>query len=125
MEGPGRLTGKVVIITGAAMGLGRTICTRHVKEGAGVMFMDIDAQAGEAEASKNPEMTVLVKSDVRLITDWEKASAVVLQRFGNIDIVILLNLDNELIIYIRIEQRWSTGQGEGNNLTTPGIGGDV
>lgn len=89
------------------------------------MFMDIDAQAGEAEASKNPEMTVLVKSDVRLITDWEKASAVVLQRFGNIDIVILLNLDNELIIYIRIEQRWSTGQGEGNNLTTPGIGGDV
>ncbi|KAK0475573.1 hypothetical protein IW261DRAFT_1552567 [Armillaria novae-zelandiae] len=102
MSGLGRLVGKVAIITGniiesllCAVGLGGAICTRYIKEGASVVIMDIDAQAGEAKAYANPENTALVKGDVRLVADWEKARDVALQKFGKIDIVILLHLVSE------------------------------
>ncbi|KAK0505272.1 hypothetical protein EDD18DRAFT_1344074 [Armillaria luteobubalina] len=88
MSAPGRLVGKVAIITGGAVGLGGAICMRYIKEGASVVIMDIDAQAGEAKAYANPEKIAFVKSDVRLVADWENARDVALQRFGKIDIVI-------------------------------------
>ncbi|PBK95333.1 oxidoreductase [Armillaria gallica] len=88
MSGPGRLIGRVAIITGGAAGLGGAICMRYIKEGASVVIMDIDASEGEAQAYANPEKIAFVKSDVRLIADWEKARDVALQKFGKIDIVI-------------------------------------
>ncbi|KAK0462545.1 oxidoreductase [Desarmillaria tabescens] len=57
--------------------------------------MDLDVQAGEAKAFTNPEKIAFVKSDVRLINDWGNARDVALQRFGKIDIVILLHLVSE------------------------------
>lgn len=80
---------------------------QYIKEGASVVIMDIDASEGEAKACANPEKIAFVKSDVRLIADWENARDVALQKFGKIDIVIvnhsswLLALDNELTVLCR------------------------
>jgi NAD(P)-dependent dehydrogenase (short-subunit alcohol dehydrogenase family) len=47
---PGRLEGKVAVITGAARGIGRAIAERYVGESARVVIDDVDDVAGEATA---------------------------------------------------------------------------
>lgn len=46
----GRLTGKRIIVTGAATGIGRAAANACVKEGASVVIADINAEAGEKTA---------------------------------------------------------------------------
>ncbi len=45
-----RFTGKTVIVTGGAKGIGRACVQRFAREGARVVIADIDAEAGEALA---------------------------------------------------------------------------
>jgi len=44
----GRLDGKVAIVTGGARGMGASHVKRFVKEGAKVVFTDINAEGGKA-----------------------------------------------------------------------------
>lgn len=45
-----RLEGKVIVITGAASGIGRACAVRYAQEGARVVLADINAENGEAAA---------------------------------------------------------------------------
>jgi NAD(P)-dependent dehydrogenase (short-subunit alcohol dehydrogenase family) len=45
-----RLDGRVAVVTGAANGVGRAIADRFVAEGAAVLILDIDIDAGNATA---------------------------------------------------------------------------
>lgn len=45
-----KLQGKVAVVTGAAMGIGRGIAEEFVKEGAQVLLADVNDQAGSAAA---------------------------------------------------------------------------
>lgn len=47
-----RLTDKVAIITGAAMGLGRAIAIRMAEEGASVALLDLHDDVGSALATE-------------------------------------------------------------------------
>src|SRR5579863_8396272 len=46
-----RLSGRAILVTGAATGIGRAICTRLADEGASVGCVDIDAQGAANTAA--------------------------------------------------------------------------
>lgn len=46
-----RLTGKVVIITGGARGMGESHVRKFVSEGAKVVFTDLNEEGGQALAA--------------------------------------------------------------------------
>lgn len=84
--GPGRLAGKVAIVTGGASGIGRATVERFVAEGARVVVGDVDEVAlaglddalGDAVATRRCDVTV--EADVAAL-----ASAAV-DHFGRLDI---------------------------------------
>ena len=86
----GRFAGKVVVVTGAASGLGRACSRRFAAEGASVVGLDLNAD-GLAET------TALVEADgatlhtrVTNVSDRADAHAAVaeaVERFGGLDVV--------------------------------------
>jgi meso-butanediol dehydrogenase/(S,S)-butanediol dehydrogenase/diacetyl reductase len=83
----GRLSGKSVIVTGAASGIGRATAERLAQEGAAVVIADIDP-AGEQVAEglrAAGGSAIFVKADVSQEADAERLAASALQRFGKID----------------------------------------
>lgn len=81
------LKGKVVIITGAARGVGRTMVGTFVQQGAKVVATDRDAE-GLAETCKHfPRVVSLVKD----ISQPEETAMVVemaLEQFGHLDVCV-------------------------------------
>ena len=52
-----KLQGKVAVVTGAARGIGRSICERYVQEGAFVFVTDVDEARAQAVAGQSPATT--------------------------------------------------------------------
>jgi NAD(P)-dependent dehydrogenase (short-subunit alcohol dehydrogenase family) len=87
----GDLDGRVAIITGAAMGIGKACATRMAQEGARVILADIDAGAGEqtrGEIDDGGGMADFVRTDVTSMADMEAVAAAAIERFGTIDILV-------------------------------------
>ncbi len=85
------LNGRVAIITGAAMGIGRACAAALARAGASVVLADIDTAAGERSAAEiNAEGgdTLFVRCDVTSMSDIEAAAEAAVERFGGIDILI-------------------------------------
>lgn len=66
-----RLEGKVAIVTGAASGFGRGIAHKFVQEGARVLVVDRDVEAGQAVAAELGPQAVFHPADVTSRADWE------------------------------------------------------
>jgi NAD(P)-dependent dehydrogenase (short-subunit alcohol dehydrogenase family) len=85
----GRLQGRVAIVTGASRGIGRTVATRFVAEGARVVLVQRDAAAGESLAqSLGMEHALSVAAD---IGDPDSAQAIVkatITRWNQLDILV-------------------------------------
>jgi 3-oxoacyl-[acyl-carrier protein] reductase len=81
-------TGRVVIVTGAARGLGRAAATRFYERGAFVAVNVRDAVRAEAVAGSLGERALAVPGD--LVDDGMAASIVqrTIDRFGRIDILV-------------------------------------
>ena len=78
-----RLQNRVILVTGAARGIGRATCLRLASEGAKVICADIDAKGVATTASAIGDAAIFVQCDV---TDERSARAVVaagLARFGS------------------------------------------
>jgi NAD(P)-dependent dehydrogenase (short-subunit alcohol dehydrogenase family) len=87
----GDLDGRVAIITGAAMGIGRACAIRMAQQGARVVLADIDEAAGErtqGEIGDAGGVAAFLRTDVTSMADMEAAAAFALQRFGTIDILV-------------------------------------
>jgi NAD(P)-dependent dehydrogenase (short-subunit alcohol dehydrogenase family) len=81
---PGRLAGKVVLITGAARGQGEAAARLCAAEGASVVLGDVLTDLGEAVAADIGAAARFVKLDVSSEADWERAVGVATTEFGGL-----------------------------------------
>jgi len=85
---PGELQGKVVLVTGAAGGIGRAIVDALSGAGACVVAFDIDGDGAQDAVDELGDSAVAVEGDVTSETDVRDAFAAALDAFGGLDIVI-------------------------------------
>jgi 3alpha(or 20beta)-hydroxysteroid dehydrogenase len=84
----GRLAGKVALVTGAARGTGEATARLLVREGACVALADILDEPGEAVAKELGDAACYVHLDVTNETDWKRAVARTVDRFGSLDVLV-------------------------------------
>jgi NAD(P)-dependent dehydrogenase (short-subunit alcohol dehydrogenase family) len=82
---PGRLEGKVAVITGAASGIGREAARRFTQEGARVCVVDLADEPGEETA--NEIDGIYVHADVTDPDDVQRMYRETAGRFGGIDVL--------------------------------------
>lgn len=83
-----RHAGKIVMVTGAASGLGHGIAKRFIAEGAYVICTDID-QDGVTNAAEGfgPSASAF-KHDISISDDWQRVLASVTENYGRLDTLI-------------------------------------
>jgi NAD(P)-dependent dehydrogenase (short-subunit alcohol dehydrogenase family) len=84
-----RLHGKVTLITGGGMGMGRAVALRFAKEGAAVVIADYNARAGDSTAAEiiaAGGKAVFVAADVSKAADCEAMVNAAVERFGRLDV---------------------------------------
>jgi len=102
----GRLDGKVVLVSGGATGLGAAQVSACVKEGAKVLFGDVQQSAGaelEADIRRQGGEAAFVHLDVASEHDWQQAIGEAVTRFGALN--VLINNAGIVIKKVPIEER--------------------
>ena len=84
----GILEDKVVIVTGAARGVGAILAREAAREGASVALADILSEPGEAVAKEIGGDACFLTLDVTSEEDWSQAVDRTLARFGRIDGIV-------------------------------------
>ncbi len=85
-----RLTGKIVLVTGAGQGIGRAIAQVFADEGAAVVVSDISATAAEETMASlaGKDNTVLGVCDVSDGRAVEQLFAQIEDRYGRLDVLV-------------------------------------
>lgn len=86
-----RLATKVAIVTGAASGIGLGIAELFTKEGAKVIFSDINKSgkhAAETAAAADKNNAVFIECDISNVESVKNLVAKTLEAFGTVDILI-------------------------------------
>ena len=83
-------TGKVVVVTGASMGIGEAIARVFAEHGSKVVLLSRDATRSEAARQRigNPERTLAMACDVRHREDIDRVVGLTLHHFQRIDVWI-------------------------------------
>ena len=84
---PGRLDGKVAVVTGGASGLGEATVRRFLAEGASCVIADLQADRGRALAAELGGATRFVSADVTAEADIEAMVALAVADFGRLDVM--------------------------------------
>jgi NAD(P)-dependent dehydrogenase (short-subunit alcohol dehydrogenase family) len=85
-----RLAGKVAIVTGAAMGIGRATAALFAREGAKVVVADIDTAKGEETVQQiraEGGEALFVRTDVGRDEDVERLVRTAVERYGKLDVL--------------------------------------
>lgn len=92
-----RLNNKIALITGSAQGIGRAIAELFVKEGATVIFSDINDDKGrqachdinaKRQQWNESELAEYMHLDVSNESDWQKAEQYIQQKYQGLDILV-------------------------------------
>jgi NAD(P)-dependent dehydrogenase (short-subunit alcohol dehydrogenase family) len=87
---PGRLAGKVALISGGATGMGGASSKLFAAEGAKVVVVDRNLEAAEAtvaDIKKTGGMAIALKADVSKVDEVNAAAAAAQKAFGNINVL--------------------------------------
>ncbi len=83
-----RFSGKVVLITGAAKGLGFATAKRFAEEGAKVAITDRDIAGGNAAAAELGGNSLFLEQDVTDEASWAQVFDAVSKQLGPVDVVV-------------------------------------
>lgn len=84
----GRVEGKVALVTGGAMGLGRADCEKLAEEGAKVVLTDIAVDEARAVADAIGNGAMAFEHDVRDEARWREIYAEIEKAHGGLDILV-------------------------------------
>lgn len=84
----GRFDNKVVVVTGAASGIGGAIAGRFASEGAHVVVADLHVEAAQAKAATLPVEALGVGCDVGDEGQVEACVAAAMAKWGRLDVVV-------------------------------------
>jgi meso-butanediol dehydrogenase/(S,S)-butanediol dehydrogenase/diacetyl reductase len=84
-----RFSGKTVIITGAASGMGAAAAKRFSGEGANVVAMDLKQDELDSGLKDLPsDRTLLIAGDTSKVADAEKIVQAAVDEFGGLDVLV-------------------------------------
>lgn len=86
-----RFEGKVVMITGAATGIGRAVALRFAQEGASVACLDVNDEANEttaADCREHGAEAVALHCDVTSQAAQKECVEAIMERWGRIDVLV-------------------------------------
>ncbi len=83
-----RLQDKVIIITGAAQGMGATHARLCIEAGAKVVLTDINTEKGQALAAELGNQALFIQHNVTSEDDWTQVIAATQAYFGTINVLV-------------------------------------
>ena len=84
----GRVEGKVVIVTGAASGMGRADAELLAREGARVVVTDLNEADGRQVAESIGDAAIFLRLDVTDEANWASVIATTVETFGRLDVLV-------------------------------------
>ncbi|MDO5444370.1 MAG: SDR family NAD(P)-dependent oxidoreductase [Eubacteriales bacterium] len=85
---PGRLSGKIAVVTGGAQGFGLGIAKEMIKEGATVVVANRGEKAGLAAVAELGEHSAFIACDVSDSSSVEQLMIKTVEKFGGVDIFV-------------------------------------
>lgn len=84
----GRVDGEVVLLTGAASGLGAASAKLLAEEGATVVLADVNVAGGKELAADISGSAIFIELDTSNEPAWESSIAAVMKQFGRFDVLV-------------------------------------
>ncbi len=79
---------KIVIVTGSAQGIGKSIAGVFAKNGATVVLSDIQVEKGRATAEELGAAAIFMPGDISDVSQVRSLVDTVVQRFGRLDVMV-------------------------------------
>jgi NAD(P)-dependent dehydrogenase (short-subunit alcohol dehydrogenase family) len=86
-----RLAGKVVLISGGALGMGAAESRLFAREGGRIVVADVreaEGKAVQADIAAHGGEATFVRLDVTREAEWEQAVALAVSRYGKLDVLV-------------------------------------
>ncbi|MRV72070.1 glucose 1-dehydrogenase [Duganella sp. FT92W] len=84
----GRVKGKVVLVTGAASGVGKENALLLAAEGAKVVLTDVNEEGVQAVAQEIGDNAYAMAHNIASEGDWQRVVVATLERFGRLDVLV-------------------------------------